>query len=222
MKKRKIGVAVFAVIIAAASLAKAGGFDVDFDRGAFRAVDFMAAVKTSEVSKVDDAASIVPMPAIALNTINTTVYKLAAPDLQELRKEILNMPGLSKEFLQQINEEKTVVLFNDDNVFLTTLVGDIHYIMLESSDKRVMDFMAKEKAEVLQDKLHNKNLAYVCISKLETIMKWVNNAWVAYEIIKEVCSWENDGTTPSPNNGGGGGSGGQPLHPLPLNPPVRK
>ncbi|OGS06395.1 MAG: hypothetical protein A2270_06830 [Elusimicrobia bacterium RIFOXYA12_FULL_51_18] len=222
MRKSKISVAVFAVIIAAASLVKAGGFDVDFDRGAFRAVDFMEAIKTSEASRADDAASIVPVPATALNTVNTTVYKLVAPGLQELKKEIVNMPGLSKEFLQQINKEKTVVLYNEDNVFLTTLAGDVHYIILESNDKKLMDFLAKEKTEVLQNKLHNKNLVYVCISKIDTIMKWVGHAWVAYEVIKEICSWENDGTTPSPNNGGGGGSGGQPLHPLPLNPPVRK
>ena len=222
MKKNKITVVVFAVIMATASLVKAEGFGVDFNRGTFSTVDFMEAVKTYNVSKADNTTSITPVPATAANAVNTTVYKLAAPGLQKLRKEVLNMPGLSKEFLQQINEEKTVVLYNEDNALLTTLVGDTHYIILESNDKKLMDFLVKEKTGVLQDKLPNKNLVCMCISKLDTIMKWVGNAWVAYQIVKEVCSWENDGTTPSPNNGGSGGSGGQPLHPLPLNPPVRK
>lgn len=220
MRKSKIAVAVFAVIIAAASLAGAEGFGVDFDRGAFRTVDFMEAVKTSDVSKEDNTANIIPVPATVANTVNTTVYKLAAPGLQKLRKEVLNMPGLSKEFLQQLNEEKTVVLYNEDNILLTTLVGGTQYIILESNDKKLMEFLAKQKTEVLQVGLQNKGKVKVCVTVLKTLWKWIKEAVVAYEISEEICSWEDDGVTPGTNNGGGGG--GQPLHPLPINPPVRR
>lgn len=206
MKKSKIAVAMFAVVITAASLAKAGGFDMDFDKGAFRTVDFMEAVKTSEVFRTDDAASIVPVPAIALNTVNTTVYKLSAPGLQKLRKEVLNMPGLSNKFLQQINEEKTVVLYNEDNVFLTTLTGNAQHIILESNDSKLMEFLAKYKTEVLQVGLQNKGKVKVCTTIIKTLWKWVKEAWVAYEISKEICSWEDDGATPSTGNPGGSGS----------------
>ena len=119
MKKTSILITIF-VVAATASLVKAGEFDVDFDKGAFRPVDFMEAVKTSEVSGVDNAASITPVPATAFNTVNMAVYTLTVPSLQKLRKEVINMPGLSKEFLQQINEEKTIVLYNEDNVLLAT------------------------------------------------------------------------------------------------------
>jgi len=223
MRKNKISVAVFAAIIAAASLAKAGGFDVDFDRGAFRAVDFMEAIKTSEVSRADDAASIVLVPATTLNTVNTMVYKLAAPGLQKLRKEVLNMPEMSKEFFQLINDKKIIVLHNDNGVFLTTQAGkNDYYILFESNDYKLIKLLSEQKTEVLQAGLPNKGKVKVCMTVIKTLWKWIKEAWVAYEISEEICSWEDDGTTPSTNNGGGGGHGGQPLHPLPLNPPVRK
>ena len=206
MKKSKIAVAAFAVIIATASLVKAERFDIDFDRGAFRTVDFMEAGKTSDVSKADNTASITPIPAPALDTVSTGVYKLAAPSLQRLRKETLNIPGLSKEFLQQINEEKTIVLYNEGNVFLTTLVGNTQYIILESNDRKLLEFLAKQQKEVLQAGLQNKGKVKVCVTVIKTLWKWIKEAWVAYEISKEVCSWQDDGATPSTGNPAGSGS----------------
>ena len=43
MKKNKIAFVVFAVVMMTASFARAEGFGVDFDRGAFRSADFIEA-----------------------------------------------------------------------------------------------------------------------------------------------------------------------------------
>lgn len=206
MKKSNILIAGFAVVMAAASVVKAEGFGMDFDRGSFRTADFMDAVKASDVSRGNNAGNITPAPAAAGNTLNMRVYKLADHGLQKLRKKVLTIPGLSKEFLQQINEAKTIVLYNENNVFLTTPVGEVQYIILESNDKELLGFLAKQGADVFQEEFRNKNLVYVCITRLETIMKWVNNAWVAYEIAKEICSWQGDDTS-SPSNPNSGGIG---------------
>lgn len=208
MKTSTTLIALFAVIMAAASAAKAEDI-VDFDKGSFRSVDFMEAVNTFDVSKAVNAANITPISATALNTVNTTFYKLAAHGLQKLRKEVLGMPGLSKEFLQQLNEEKTVVLYNKDNVLLTTLVGDVQHIVFESNDRKLLEFLAKQKTEVSQIRLQNKGKVKVCKTILKTLWKYIKEVWVAYEISQEVCSWEDDGATdatPSTGNSGGSGS----------------
>jgi hypothetical protein len=206
MKKSNMVLMVVAVIMAATSIVRAEGFGVDFDRGSFRTADFVEAAKTSDVVAVDNAASIESVPPTAVNTVTTAVYELATPALLKLRKEVLNMPGLSKGFLQQINEEKTIVLYNEDNVFLTILVGNTRYIILESNDNELIGFLAKQKTEGLQKESQNKNLLYVCLTKIETIMKWVNYVWTAVQISREVCSWQNDGVSPGTALPGGSGS----------------
>lgn len=210
MKKNKIAVAVFAVIIAAASLAKAGGFDVDFDKGAFRAANFMEAVKVSGMPSGDAVSSIKPVPATALESAKTaaniSVYALAAHGLQKLRREVLNMPGVSKEFVQLVSEEKTVVLYNENNVFLTTLVGDVQYVLLESNDKKLLEFLGKYRTELLQGGLEKGGKVKVCVTVAETAWKLIKEIWTAYEIYKEVCTWETN--TPTPSTGNPGGSGG--------------
>lgn len=207
MKKSNMLIAVFAVVTATASFAGAEGFGVDFDRGAFRTADFMEAVKTSDVFKADKGDNIPPVPVIAATILSMKVYKLSVPGLQKLRNEILNMPGLSKEFLQLISEEKMVVLYNRDNVFLTTLVGDTRYIIFESNDRGLIDFLVKEKMRLPQEEFRNKaaGLVWTCATKIETIMKWINYAWVAVQVAREVCSWQNSGTSPSTGNPGGSG-----------------
>ncbi|MBI4349817.1 MAG: hypothetical protein HY550_00095 [Elusimicrobia bacterium] len=196
MKKSNILIAAFAVIIAAVPFAAAEGFGVDFDRGAFRTADFMEAVKTSDMSRADNI-SITPAPVTAATTLNIKVYILAASSLQKLRKEVLTMPGLSKEFLQLINEENTVVLYNKDSVFLTTLVGDIQHIILESNDRKLMEYISKQKTGPLQANLRNKGK---CWEVIKLAWKIVNGISVAYEIITTVCDGEGDSTPPANPN----------------------
>lgn len=193
MKKSKIAVAVFTVVIVAASFARAEGFGVDFDKGSFRTADFMEAVKASKVSKTDNAASITPVPVTAVNKVNR-VYELSAPGLQKLRKEVITMPGLSEEFLQQINKENTVVLYNEDSVFLTTLVGAIQHIILESNDKKLMEFISKQKAGALQANLQQK---MTCWNVIKILWKVVNGISIAYEVATQICN-----TPSTPGSGG--------------------
>jgi len=197
MKKSNILIAAFAVIIAAAPFAAAEDFGVDFDRGAFRTADFMEAVKTSDISRADNISTITPAPVTAETTLNVKVYILAASSLQKLRKEVLTMPGLSKEFLQLINEENTVLLYNKDSVFLTTLVGDIQHIILESNDRNLLEYISKQKTGPLQANLQNKGK---CWEVIKLAWKIVNGISVAYEIITTVCDNGGDGTPPANPN----------------------
>lgn len=211
MKKSKLVVAVFTVIIAAASFAGAETLSVDFDRGSFRTMGFMEAVKTSDAFMADNAAGIVPVPATALNAVSTTVYKLAAPALQKLRQKALTVPEMSKDFLQLLNYEKVIVLHDNNNIFLTTQAGESYYVLFESSDKELMKLLSEPGTGVVQVRLLNKGKVKICKEVIKILWKWVKEAWVAYEITEEVCSWEDDGDTPgtnnenSPNNNDNGG-----------------
>jgi len=207
MKKSNILIAAFAVIIAAAPFAAAEDFGVDFDRGAFRTADFMEAVKTSNMSGADNISTITPAPVTAANTLNVKVYILAASSLQKLRKEVLNMPGLSKEFLQVINEENTAVLYNKDSVFLTTLVGNIQHIVLESNDRKLVEFISKQKTGALQADLQQKGKCWTLIT---TAWRIINGVLTAYEIIKEVCDDDTPTTPSTPSAPGGGVPGNYP------------
>lgn len=223
MKKSQIAGTVFAVIVSTVSLTWAEGFGVDFDRGSLRTLDFMEAVKTSNTSKMDNTVNISPVLATAGNPVETTAHRLSASELQKLREEALTMPDLSKEFLLMINNEKTIVLHNDTGIFLTNQVGiNDYYMLFESNDKKLINFLLGQKTGTLQAGLQNKNKVKVCKAVIKTLWKWIKEAWVAYEITEEICSWEDDGETSSTTNGGGGGNGGQSLHPLPINPPVRR
>jgi hypothetical protein len=207
MKKSEIAVAVF-TMISAASIARAESFNVDFDKGLFRTVDFMETVKTSDISKADadNVVSIIPVPATTIDTLTPTLYKLSVPGLQRLKKEALSMHDLSKEFLQLINEEKTIVLYNEFNVLLVTPVGNDQHVILESNDRQLLEFLSKQETEVLQAGLQNRGKVKVCKTVIKTLWKWVKEAWVAYDITEEICSWEENDTTPT-NTGNPGGSG---------------
>lgn len=220
MKKSAILIAAFAVIISVASVAMAEEFNMDFDMGAFRSADFMEAIKN--VSKTDDAIDIKPVPADASNAANMIVYKLAAPGLEELKKEILNRPGLHKEVFRLVNDERTVVLHNAQGVFLTAQVGKSdYYTLFESNDRELIEFLSKRKTEALQAELNNKNWVTTCLPYVKTLWKWVQGIWTAYEVTEYLChqDWEGD---PLPPVTPGGGHGGGALPNLPINPPVRK
>lgn len=209
------------MILAASSISHAEEFNMDFDKGAFRSADFMEAVKTFDVSKAENTANMKPAPVAALSAINTVVYKLTAPGLQKLRGEISQIPGLSEEFLQLVNHERTIVLHNDQGVFLTTLAGkDNYYTLLESNNKKLIEFLSKQKTEVMQAELHNKNWVKVCLPVVKTLWKWIQGIWTAYEVTEYLChqEWEGDPLPPTGNGGGGGGA----LPYLPINPPVQK
>lgn len=131
-------------------------------------------------------------------------HQLATPILQKLRKEILGMSELSNEFLQLINNRETVVLYNDRGVFLTTLRDNNYYLHFESNDKKLMKFMAKQEIE--GEIPQNKQWINVCVTHVSTVMKWINYAWVAVQVYKEVCSqqWQGDPPTDTGNPGGSG------------------
>lgn len=215
MKKSNILIAALMGILASVSIARAEEFKMDFDKGAYRSDEFMMAAKASDVPKIDNTANMRPTPA-ADCAINVVVHKLTAPGLKELREEILNMPGLSEDLIRLLNDDKIVVLHNTQGVFLTTQVGkDSYYTLFESNDKKLIEFLSKQKTEAVQAELQNKGWVKICLPVAKTLWKWLNGVWTAYEVTEYLChqEWEDDSS-------GGNGNGAIPY--IPVNPPVRK
>lgn len=202
MKRNIVIVVVFAVVVAVASFAKAEEVEISFDGGSNQVAsldglkrvlpDFKAAFPVPAAPS-DVAQSIPVAPANASQS--DTLHKLDGVGLQRLRKEILSIPRLSEEFFQLINNEKTIVLYNNNNVFLVSSVGENTYVMLlESDDKRLIEFLATG--------VQNKHWITTCAKHASTIWKWISGVWTAADIITTICRQE--WVSPSDDSAGSG------------------
>lgn len=145
MKKSNILIVVFAVIITAASMAGAQMADVSFNQ---RVPQVERSKAFTGIGTVENDLPAIPLPTAASNTETTVFRKLDGAGLQRLRKEMFNIPGLSKEFSQAISSKKVTIFYNNYGVSVVKRVGENTYAMLWESNKWLIEFLTKQETEV--------------------------------------------------------------------------
>lgn len=153
MKKSNILIVAFAVIIAAASVVSAKMADVNFDQ---RLLQTERSKAFTRIGTVENDLPAIPLSIAASNTDSTLFRKLDSAGLQRLRKEIFNIPGLPKEFLQAVSTKKITVYYNNYGISLINQVGENAYAMLWESNKWLLEFLINQEATVIQAGIQDK------------------------------------------------------------------
>jgi len=230
MKKSKIAVAVFTVIMAAASAVKAENIKINFDDDGNSKNG--ASLRDVIASISEDSGFLIPeIPArkFAGDTNKPTdnskaelfeitgqgkggkTYLEAAQGV--LKKRLIDAYRINTEIFNAVNKNDAKVLFDKEEIYITSADFNVYAELRDIA-------LAKNFALLIPAK--NKGVCTTIIKYGKRCNAWANaicTAYELYQIIKEVCP--PAGPADSPGVSDQGGTGGQPLHPLPFNPPVR-
>ncbi|MDD5209441.1 MAG: hypothetical protein PHV36_08645 [Elusimicrobiales bacterium] len=229
MKKSKILIALFAVIIAAASTVKAEGIKLKFDgegndkngaslRDVIEDVSVNSGIQIPEIParRFDGDMS---KPAKDSNTELLGITSQGKGDkiyleaIQAvLKRRLLDAYKTNAGVLSAVNANGTKILFDTEEICITSADYNV-YVELKDP------VLLKEFALLIPAK--NKGVCTTIITvgkKCNTWAQLICTAWELYNIYTEICPPSAPSTPPA---GGGGGNGGAVLPPLPLNPPVR-
>ncbi len=140
----------------------------------------------------------------------TAIYKIDTQKLQKLRRKILKESGLLKDekALRLIEDEKTIILYNNENIFFTNDIGENRYNMIwKSSNKQLVKHLANKENQIMTIGAINKYGAFVkkCWDVISFITTLVGTVEIITEVKERMCKME---WVPDENNNSGIGTDG--------------
>jgi len=213
VKKGKIAVAVFAVLMAAASVARAGGSDVDFDGAGKGSASLLETIKTDSES----SSSLIPsipvrswygninkqsqVAGVGTGEIGTEILGITikGTSKQKVLKDILKQYLSAKSDLDSntaviLEHSDTQILFDEENVYIQTRGNNVP--LYEIKNRALVNTI---KIVLAKDIPQNKQYCeFVETVVMQLMWKTIFGVWtqVWEETVKlvKVC---HDGTPPS-------------------------
>ncbi|HNW42869.1 MAG TPA: hypothetical protein PKI19_00080 [Elusimicrobiales bacterium] len=216
MKKTSILIAIFAVMTAA-SMARAEEMQIDFDRGG----NLTSSLDGFKKALSDFETVALPIPTVSAfletNKVEPGTKESPMRSKQQLIKDIV--ASYNTQRLHDDSIEKNLKI---EGVIITLKLPNQILIMKDGETLNTID------NEILLNTIRynlsaNGATKGKCVTWiLTTVATWVVDHFI--DQVVKVCSEYEPTPTPPSNSGGGGsgGGGGAALHPLPINPPVRK
>lgn len=201
MKKSSIVVVVLAVIMAAASLAKAEGVGVDFDWENNQTESLRWLKEMVPVFETEFAG---PVPTADATASGAVLYEIGNADRQLLRQVILKISDklFDKNIMVLINDEKVGILYNNERVlFVNDIDGNKYNVLLESDDVQLIHFLMGLREQICHAKPQNKGWIKVCYEVIKIVVVIRNGIEVLKEITTWVCNQEwvdNEPNHPGP------------------------
>lgn len=206
MEKLKMLMIAVSISMVLSVSGNCGEFAVDFDAEGARRVSFMETWQSTDRNAVA-VPQVEAVVAEATFSTKPQFFSLGVEGARELRKNAASISGVSESFIRALGEQGAIVLYNDTAALVVAPAGKTLYVKGESDSRELLKSLAEFGRISGKSDVRNPGMVYRCFKVIDTFMKWVNNAWVAYEVSRQVCEWQYDGT-PAPDTGNPGGSGG--------------
>ena len=204
---KKLGIAVFSLMFVGVAYVGAQTIEVDFD-GEKAIQNGQDMEKFSMPEAFSDIEYNIPAPIKEINyefakkkTSACTECTIEGTKLQNLRRKILIKSGLLKKekALRLIEDEKTIILYNYENVFFANKLGEHKYnIIWESSDKQLVEHLANKERQIIYASSTNKGLIKICFDVLVKILVIKEGIETWEEVTTRICEFIEE--NPAPDN----------------------
>jgi len=217
MKKGNILIAVFTIIVAAASVGKTEEVKINFDgNNNVGSVDFMESIRIAASNKNNEIVS--PRVGLRIEAAPEHVFtqgvsnsKKGEARVQIIRKNILkSMPFLSHEVVSISEDHNTVVCFTTESVLLIKPIGGGKYALLkELIDHKLVKSIKEKENAILGAGQGDKYWTTIkkCYDIIVYVTTLVNGYEVAKPVVKKVCEavqeWVDAPSNPSSGWGPG-------------------
>lgn len=213
MRKSKIAVVVFAVVIAAISAAKAEtkvNFDGSNSMGHLNSIESIKTAASTQNGIASPALGLMDgiVPARVF-VQDVSGFNEGEARLQLIRKNILKaMSSLSSETLSIVEDNKTIVCLAGESVFLIKPISGGKYNLLkELKDVELVKTIRKNENAILCADHGNKYWATIkkCYDVIVYVTTLVNGYEVAKPVVKTVCEMVQEWVD-APSTGSGIGN----------------